>query len=62
MTHEMFALQRASEATLDLAMAGVAVGLVVMALGIGFLLWRERTRVRRRPGARRQGTRKRERR
>ena len=37
MTHEMFALQRASEAQLDLAMAGV-VGLVGAVLVVGSLL------------------------
>lgn len=56
MSHEMFALQRASEAQLDLAMVGV-VGVLgsVLVLGtlLGVLKWRGRTRGPGKPAGRR---------
>lgn len=48
MSHEMFRLARASEAQLDLIMAG-AVFIAVLAAG--FIVWFSRQDKRRRPGA-----------
>lgn len=58
MSHELFALQRASEVSLDLAMAGVVGGLLLMGAGIGFLMWRGKARGRDKPAPGRERARK----
>jgi uncharacterized iron-regulated membrane protein len=58
MTHEMLALQRASEQSLDLAMLGVAGGLIVMIVGLAFLMWHGKRQQPDKPAARRERARK----